>query len=220
MQSSITVTPHNPSPPTNFGTGYANTGVPTSLPPNLAFADSVYGTITPGGDPWHPGKAPNTVPPYLDDGTAGTDVVFAAPNSGAAAEGAGTEVVVTQTYASGIYNPAGPMRSFSCLGNFTGVANPSNQQHASSLSPLGAQTLTTAGPSTASGTGNATVTATGTNFTPQSVIWVNGIAYPTTFVSATSLTASAPKKATAGTLPVYVVTGGATTTATVNWTFT
>jgi hypothetical protein len=52
------------------------------------------------------------------------------------------------------------------------------------------------------------------------VIWVNEIPYATTFVSSTSLTASAPKKASAGTLPVRVVTGGVVTTASQNWTFT
>ena len=64
------------------------------------------------------------------------------------------------------------------------------------------------------------LTATGTGFNRQSVIWSNGIAYPTTFVSATSLTCTAPKRPTAGTYPVKVVTGGAVETATVNWTFT
>jgi hypothetical protein len=71
-----------------------------------------------------------------------------------------------------------------------------------------------------SGGGTATATATGTGFTRQSVMWINGIAYPTTFVSSTSLTAVAPKKATAGSLPVVVVTGGVVVTASQNWTFT
>jgi hypothetical protein len=253
-QSALTVTPHNPSPPTNFGTGYANTGLPTSLPPNLAFADTVYGVIdaTPGGpasgDPWHPGVATlngvstgNTVPPYLDDGTAATAIAFAAPNSGTAAEGAGTEVVVTQTYAAGVLVPGsaatylptgqtpawaegaagGPVRMFSCLGNFTGVANSPNGSHASSLSPIAATTLTTATPgNTTAGGGNTTLAVVGTNFTSQSVVWYGGVAYPTTFNSPTSLSVAAvPKKATAGTIPVYVVTAGATTTATVNATY-
>src|SRR5215510_5423060 len=109
-QSALTVTPPNPTPPTNYGTGYANTG-PTTKPPNTAFADSVYGTITPGGDPWHPGVSPNTAPPYLDDGTAATGVAFAAPASGTVAEGAGTEVVATGPLGNGTaplygYNPA------------------------------------------------------------------------------------------------------------------
>ena len=103
----------------------------------------------------------------------------------------------------------------------TSPASTPNQQHASSLSPTTNPTLSTAsGASNVSGVGTTTLTATGTGFTRQSVIWSNGIAYPTTFVSATSLTCTAPKKATAGTLPVKVVTGGVVETATVNWTFT
>jgi hypothetical protein len=96
-----------------------------------------------------------------------------------------------------------------------------NATHASSLSPATNPTLTSVtGASNVSGVGTTTLTATGTGFTRQSVIVSNGISYPTTFVSATSLTCTAAKKATAGTLPVYVITGGVVQTATVNWTFT
>lgn len=169
------------------------------------------------------GQTPPNSPsqPAADDGTAGTLGLFAvkvasvdnANFPSVEHEGRGTEVSVT---APGSRAEA-PTIAVSDLGNYT--TNP-NRDHASSLSPATNPTLTTAGPSTASGTGNATVTATGVGFTRQSVIFVNGIAYPTTFVSSTSLTASVPKKATAGTLPVNVVTGGAVTTSSVNWTFT
>jgi hypothetical protein len=253
-QSALTVTPHSPSPPTNIASGYANTGLPTSMPPNLAFLDTVYSVIdaTPGGapsgDPWHPGvttlngvSTGNTAPPYLDDGVASTPLAFAAPNSGAAAEGAGTEVVVTQTYAAGILVPGsaatylptgqtpawaegaagGPVRMFSCLGNFTGVANSPNGSHASSLSPSAATTLATATPgNTTAGGGNTTLAVVGTNFTSQSVVWYNGVAYPTVWNSPTSLSVAAvPKKATAGAIPVYVVTAGTVTTGTVSATY-
>lgn len=253
-QSALTVTPPNPTPPTNF----ACTGVTGPNPPN--FTKNTY------NDPknWSATNPKDFPPPYFDDGSAGTGTAFAAntaalasgsgataggtentypgiggltppaPNMGGAVpastsvahEGAGSEVVVTQSYPATILNPAGPLVTVSCLGNFTGVAtaagviNSPNATHASSLSPAVNPTLTTATPSTPSGVGNATVTATGVGFTRQSVIWVNGIPYPTTFVSSTSLTASAPKRATAGTLPVNVVTGGAVTTASQNWTFT
>lgn len=256
-QSALTVTPPNPTPPTNFGAGYANTG-PTTKPPNVAYAATVY------NDPWHPGVtnvthpaannpsgvAVSTVPPWLDDGvtqdathfsinekfpTAVTGLAFAAPNSGAASEGAGSEVAVTQTYSAAILipgsaatyqptgqtpawadgAPGGPLRTVSDLGNYT--TNP-NRDHASSLSPAGATTLTSIA-AAVSGGGTTTCTATGTNFTPQSVLNVNGISYPTTFTSSTTISCTAPKKATAGTLPVYVITGGAVVTATVNWTF-
>jgi hypothetical protein len=276
-QSSITTTPHNPSPPTNVASGYANlaqifppnVSLHSTVPPTLSLADNVYGVIdaTPGGpasgDPWHPGvttlngvSTGNSAPPYLDDGitqsatwnsinekspTVVSGVVFAAPASGPAAEGAGTEVLVTQTYATGIlvsgsaatYLPTGqtpawaegaaggPVRMTSCLGNFTGVANSPNGSHASSLSPIAATTLTTATPgNTTAGAGNTTLAVVGTNFTSQSVVWYGGVAYPTVFNSPTSLSVAAvPKKATAGAIPVTVVTAGATTTASVNATY-
>ena len=72
----------------------------------------------------------------------------------------------------------------------------------------------------ASGGGTAVCTATGTNFTRQSVLNIGGINYPTTFTSSTTIAATAPKKATAGNVPVYVITGGVVQTATVNWVFT
>jgi len=231
-QSALTVTPPNPTPPTNMGF----TGATPPNPPN--FTKNTY------NDPknWSSVNPKDFPPPYYDDGTAGglTQITSAQPalasGSGATAggtegsypgaasgavpastsvesEGRGTEVVVTSPGS----RAECPTQQVSVLGNYTSSPN---SQHASSLSPATNPTLTSAGPSTASGTGNATVTATGTNFTKQSVIWVNGIAYPTTFVSSTSLTASAPKKATAGTLPVVVITGGVVTTASQNWTFT
>jgi hypothetical protein len=74
--------------------------------------------------------------------------------------------------------------------------------------------------STASGVGTQALTCTGTNFTKQSVIYVNGVAQATTFVSATSLTATVTKKTSSGTWPVTVITGGVVTTAAQTWTFT
>src|SRR6188508_2338540 len=161
-QSAITVTPTSPTPPSN-----------------MSFL----------------GTTPPTAPaqPVADDGAAGTLTVFAAKTASSdnanfpsvEHEGKGTEVTVV---APGSRAEA-PTIAFSDLGSYTQYPN---QQHASSLSPATNPTLSTAGPTTASGAGNATVTATGVGFTKQSVIWVNGIAYPTTFVSSTSLTASAP----------------------------
>ena len=58
-----------------------------------------------------------------------------------------------------------------------------NANHASSLSPATNPTLTSIA-TIASGGGTGTCTATGTNFTRQSVLNVNGISYPTTFASA------------------------------------
>lgn len=237
-QSAVTVTPPSPTPPTNF----ACTGATPPNPPN--FTKNTYNDPK----NWSAVNPKDFPPPYFDDGTAGTVTVFAANTAalasgtgataggtegtypGAASgvvpastsvahEGAGSEVTVTQTYSSAIYAPI-PLVTFSCLGNYTNlVSGPPNQQHASSLSPATNPALTSVSAGGASGGGNATCTATGTNFTKQSVLNINGINYPTTFVSSTSLTASAPKKATAGNLPVIVITGGVVQTAPQNWVF-
>jgi hypothetical protein len=191
-QSAITVTPPNPTPPTN-----------------MSFV----------------GQTPPNSPSQLvaDDGTAGTLTVFAAKTASADNanfpsvdhEGKGTEVTVV---APGSRVEA-PTVSFSDLGAYTTTPN---AQHASSLSPITNPTLSSVtGASNVSGVGTTTLTATGVGFTRQSQINVNGVTYPTTFVSSTSLTAAnVTKKTTAGTLPVFVVTGGAVQTATVNWTLT
>jgi hypothetical protein len=191
-QSAITVTPPNPTPPTNMS-------FVGQTPPNS------------------PSQA------VADDGTAGTLTVFAAKTASADNanfpsvdhEGKGTEVTVV---APGSRVEA-PTVSFSDLGSYTTTPN---AQHASSLSPTTNPTLTSVtGASNVSGVGTTTLTATGVGFTRQSQINVNGVVYPTTFVSSTSLTAAnVTKKTTAGTLPVFVVTGGAVQTATVNWTLT
>jgi hypothetical protein len=154
----------------------------------------------------------------IDDGAAGVLTAFAAPSAGGAPyEGAGTEVVVTATSTNP--SPFGQTQTVSDLGNFTATPN---ADHASSLSPSTPPAITGLVPaSTASGAGTVALEVDGTHFTPQSVVYVNGVAQATVFVSATKLTvAAAPKKAAAGTLPVTVVTGGAITTAPTNWTFT
>jgi hypothetical protein len=161
-----------------------------------------------------------------------------------AAEGAGTEVVLQKVYGSAAtdYNP-NTFLPYSGTGGgiagavtgtwqmvvastgpsgFTGVANSPNGAHASSLSPLTNPTLTSITPTTAvSGTGTVALTAvTGVGFTPQSVVYANGVAIPTVYVSSTTLTATMPKKATSGPWPITVVTGGVVTTLpqTFSWT--
>lgn len=239
-QSALTVTPPNPTPPTNMGF----TGATAPNPPN--YTKNTYNDAK----NWGTGT-PTYPPPYFDDGSAGalTQITSAQPalasGSGATAggcegtypgaangavpastsvdgEGRGTEVVVTSPGS----RAECPTQQVSVLGNFTGIAtaggviNTPNATHASSLSPAVNPTLTSISAGGASGTGTATATATGTGFTRQSVMWVNGIPYATTFVSSTSLTCVAPKKASAGSLPVIVVTGGVVQTASQNWTFT
>jgi hypothetical protein len=137
-------------------------------------------------------------------------------------EGAGTELAVTQTYGSGIYNPGGAWVSASTGLTLTpGTLNSPNATHASSLSNNAATTLTGAtGASNVSGGGTTTLTVTGTGFTRASIVTINGANQITNYASPTSLTVTnAQKKPTAGTLPVTVVTNGAAT-APVNWTLT
>jgi hypothetical protein len=162
---------------------------------------------------------------YPGTGAAPGNFLGAVPASASAsAEAAGTETLNTQSYSAQIYAPiplttlgVGPALPADAVGGRN--LNP-NQNHASSLSPATNPALTSVAAGGASGGGTATCTATGTNFTKQSVLNINGINYPTTFVSSTSLTAVAPKKATAGSLPVYVITGGVVQSGPQNWTFT
>ena len=238
-QSALTVTPENPTPPTNFG----STGTTAPNPPNytkLTYADWADNT-----------KFDTNPPPYYDDGSAGSPIVFAtnvaalASGSGATAggtensypgasggvvpastsvphEGAGTETSTTQSYSGNIYAPiplvmvsAGPVQTAASI-----LAGP-NASHASSLSPTTnpAFASLTVG-SAVSGAGTTLLTCTGTNFVPGCRIWVNNVEQTTTFVGATSLTATIAKKAIAGTWPVDVKLGGVAvpSTRTITWT--
>jgi hypothetical protein len=161
--------------------------------------------------PWN--KDENAVTtPAQDEASKG---VFKTPDDAEAAAGraeaSGTEVHVNSTDTR--------TTTHSVLGNYTEFPN---QTHPSTRSPATNPTLTSLGTtSTASGTGTVSQTVTGTGFNPQSKIVVNGVTQTTTFTSATSLTAPAvTKKATAGTWPVVVATGGAVVTAPQTWTFT
>jgi len=255
-QSTVTVTPPNPTPPTN----YSCTGATGPNPPN--FTKNTYNDSKNWG-----GGTPTYPPPYFDDGAAGALTLFAAqtaalasgtgataggtensyPGSGSGNpppinflgpvpastsvphEGAGTESVVSLTYPPA-YVGAPPQVPTVTVG--VGPAMPAavvggapfspNAYHASSLSPINAATLTSITPgSSVSGVGTTTLSVTGTNFSRQSVIYVNGVAQTTTFNSATSLTApTVTKKTSAGPWPVTVITGGAVTTAAQTWTFT
>jgi hypothetical protein len=225
-QNALTVTPENPTPPTNFGVGIANAGKFTPGPPSVDYATTVYndqfhpGVTNPTG-PTPPGMSTSTLPPYLDDGTAGALSAFAAPNSGVASEGAGTEVIVTAT--SPNPNPIGQLTTVSDLGSYTNlITGGPNTQHASSLNAAGTSTITSvpAGGVHPSVPTTVSLTITGTNFRRDSVVNIGGVPQVTNYVSATSLTvANAQKLTAAGSTPVTVTTGGVTTAPT-NWTFT
>lgn len=77
--------------------------------------------------------------------------------------------------------------------------------------------------STPAGGGPVRLTVTGTNFLKQSVISVNGVKYPTTFVSASSINAMVRPGPAPGTWPVSVltdVTAATISTQSLPWTFT
>jgi hypothetical protein len=198
-QSALTVTVANPTPPTNF---------------------SFVGN-TPPLDP---------AQPPVDDGAAGSVVVFAAktaasntagaPGAGVSNdhEGKGSEVVVTAPGSSVI--AGAETKSFSDMGNYTSTPNSS---HASCLSNAVTPTISGVSAGGASGPGTTLLTVTGTNYTRASVVYVDGVAQTTNYVSPTSLTVTnAPKKSSAGNRAVTVSSAsvGGTTTAPTNWVFT
>jgi len=143
-------------------------------------------------------------------------------------EGAGTEVTVlapgniVHTYPGAITLDMSRTASTGPVVNTQALrdAGP-NATHASSMSPVTnpAFASLTVG-SSVSGTGTTLLTCTGTNFVPGCRIWVNNVEQSTTYVSATSLTATINKKREAGTWNVDVKLGGVAvpSTRTITWT--
>jgi hypothetical protein len=258
-QSALTVTPPNPTPPTNFSC----TGATGPNPPNYSKTHYLepFGDVDANGN-WTgtsltPGdrKNPNP-PPYFDDGTAGALTAFAAntaalaggsggtaggtegsypgaangvvpASTSVAHEGAGTEVVLTTAYPPA-YSGAAPHYPLVTVG--TGpvytpdplkVFNP-NASHASSMSPATNPALASITPTTAvsAASGTQLITCTGTNFTPGCRIWVDNVERTTTYVSATSLTTTVPKKSSAGPWLVDVKLGGVAVPSTRTFTWT
>jgi hypothetical protein len=213
-QSATTVTPGNPTPPTM-----------------LSFVGN-----RPPLDPAQPqvddGLVFNAATNFSQNEVSTNRQLFAAKTAASSTagapgagisndhEGRGNETLFTQTYSASILVPitlttvgCGPALPAPAVG-FASMPVP-NQTHASSLSPATNPTLTTIAPTTAvsGASGTDTITATGTGFTPQSVIYRDGIAMKTTYVSATSLTAPVTKRTSAGASSITVVTGGVVTTA-------
>ena len=218
----------NPNPPPYYDDGVGGSGLVfaanvAALTAGTSANDTGTGTTISTAATGAGGSGVNSVAgTYAGAGTPATSLPYnvgpVPASTSVAAEGAGTEVAVTQTYSASIYNPAGPLVTTSTLGNYT--QNP-NRDHASSLSPTTNPALTTISPTTSvHGTAAITMTATGTNFTRQSKITIAGVPQTTTYVSATSLTCLATPPAAAGTPAVTVVTGGVVTTAPQTWTIT
>jgi hypothetical protein len=240
-QSALTVTPPNPTPPTNMSC----TGATPPNPPN--YTKNTYIDYAPDTD------FDTYPPPYFDDGAAGSLTAFAtntaALASGSAAtaggtedsypgaggvtppnahfmgavpastsvahEAAGTEVVVTSPGSLA----TAPTQQVSVFGAYTSTPNAS---HASYLSAGTAPVITGLSAGGVSGVGTTALTVTGTGFTRAATVYVDGVRQNTNYVSATSLTvAGAPKKLTAGNSAVTVINGvGGTPSNSYNWAFT
>ena len=145
-QSAITVTPENPTPPTNFTTVFLGTTPPTA-PAQTVIDDGVAGTLTVFGT--NRASVDNANFPSVAHEAAGTEVVVVAPDPRRA-----------------------PTVSMSVLGSYT--ISP-NQQHASTCRRPANPALASITPTTAisGATGTQLITCTGTAFTPGCRIWVN-----------------------------------------------
>jgi hypothetical protein len=247
-QSALTVTPPSPTPPTNMScTGATPPNVPNFT--KATYADWLDNTkFDSAPPPYFDDGAAGPVGTFaantaaLASGTAGTaggtENTYPGATGGVVPastsiphEGAGSELSVTNpgnishTYVVGTMDTSKAYSTGLTLptpssANAGVPVNP-NASHASSLSPTTnpAFASLTVG-SAVSGAGTTLLTCTGTAFVPGCRIWVNNVEQTTTFVSATSITATINKKREAGTWPVDVKLGGVAvpSTRTITWT--
>jgi hypothetical protein len=235
-QDVLTVTPPNPSPPTNISCTGASGPNPGTFDPLIYLDPKNWGTGT-----------PTNAPPYFDDGITRTltsgGINENIPASGVSAspqaiavkvaalavagtsvdgEGRGTENVVTASVANP--SPAGQLKTVNCGPNATQATRDAgpNASHAATQSPTTFPTLTSTTPSTSTaGTTTQGITLTGTGFVPGCRIYINGMMVSTTYVSATSLSTTVPKKPTAGGTPWEIkvgLGGGFTAPQSFTWT--
>jgi hypothetical protein len=215
-QNVLTVTNPNPTPPTNL----VFLGATPPVDVLQAQVDDGIALATPNSGSLAAANGNTLNEPSLSRVVFAAKTAAAGSGSSADHEGRGTETLVTAAVPNP--SPYGQLQSMSCGPVLTPGTMPTpNNSHASTLSGSAVPTLSAAsGASNVSGAGTTLLTVTGTNFNRGSVVTVNGITYQTNYVSPTTLTVTnAPKKATAGTLPVTVTSNGITT-APVNWTFT
>ena len=173
-------------PPPYFDDGAA--GALHLFATNTAALASGTGATAGGTEGSYPGAASGAVP-------ASTSVAH---------EGAGTEMRCSRRATSSHTYPwrghdehvavVFPVRSRQAT---TAAAE---RQHASSMSPVTNPALASITPTTAvsGASGTQLITCTGTNFTPGCRIWIDNVEQTTTFASATSLTTTVTKSATAG----------------------
>jgi hypothetical protein len=161
-------------------------------------------SITPKDWPTLPLPMPNTTPAYVRviswfGGAVGDDVTVSTAN------------------ATNDYTPRNQALKAQALGLSLAVDVTKNRGWIGPKDPYAAppaSTLTSINPTTAvHGTAAIPVTCTGTGFTPYSMVTVDGINVPTTYVSPTQLTATITPKATAGNQSVRVVTNGVASAA-------
>jgi hypothetical protein len=202
LGTGYTVTVANPTPPTNIS--YVACGTPP--------------TYTMVANP-----AGRGAPTYSDDaalfagaGTPAALTVISSPiggGSGPTSEATGTVVIVTAPGSVA----AAPTQAISVQGAYTTTPNAS---HPSMAAPGTLPTITALVPAAPVGTGGTTdLVVTGTGFRADSVVYVVCIPQNTQFVSATSLhVLNAPKRTSAGTSAIVVITGG-TSSAVTTWTF-
>lgn len=238
-QSALTVTAANPTPPTNL----IFVGNTPPLDPAQAYVDDGIAAAVPNAKLLTPANA-HTINEIGTVTTWPTSITFttstaAANTAGAPGAGISNTHEARGTETSSTAASTNPLAAIGTTAPaqlvMTGVGPAVNTQalrdagpnarHASSLSPATPLTQTTTGATAASnvsGAGYSTLTVTGTNYDRTSTVYLNGVAQITNYVSATTLTVTnALKRLTAGTLPVYVISGSSgVQTATVNWTLT
>ena len=206
LGSAYTVTVANPTPPTNIGL------VAYGTPPEFAMVPNVTGR----GAPTYSDDAALNATNNLTVPTVGSITAIAAPtagSSGPTSEATGTVEVVTAPGSVA----AAPTQMISVQGNYTSTPNAS---HPSSLPQV--QYLTPALPAStaAGGAGAIALTVFGHGFNSSSVVKVNAVAQTTVLVNSNTLTvAAAPRKATAGAVPVIVTTDTVDSSA-MQWVFT
>lgn len=218
-QSALTVTTENPTPPTNL----VFVGATPPLDLTQPVADDGIAEATPNARSLAAANG-NTL-----NEPSGSRVVFAASTAAAGSgtsathEGRGNETLFTQTYSAAILAPI-VLTTDGCGPALTQGTSPNpNALHASGVAAALTPTITGA-PSpnnSASGPGTIAITLTGTNYSPTSKVYIDGILQNSVYVSATSLTvANAPKRISAGTRSVTVTNGfnGPSSTAS-TWTF-
>ncbi|MEP6739552.1 MAG: IPT/TIG domain-containing protein [Caldimonas sp.] len=167
----------------------------TSIAPASAVAGSGAFTLTVNGSGFVSGSVVSLASSTLTTTFVSADQVTAAVPASAVSTSGSLNVLVTNP-ASGASNAL----------NFSVTAPVVVPLTITSLSP----------PTLGAGSAAFTLTVDGTGFAATSQVSFNGTLLPTTFVSSTRLTASAPALAAAATLPVLVV-DGATRSSVVNF---